>query len=475
VQETRPLSRNEQIILAWNYRQSGRVQEAADLFEKLYRQRPDAASAEGLYSSLSRLKDYDRLNALAESIQGPLAGIYETYDAQNYYKAGLFRASYDVEGEKIYPVLENITSPTAEVTFGYRQKSGQPGESQLTHIVAPAIEFTFYPANRTEITGRIARITLNSGDLNPGANVGTPPLVFTPYSFEPTTSENDLFEFMVGISYQDWLTPYLEIGITPSGGPLPSLPVGRAGLIYRHMQGYVQAEFFSRSIKESILSYVGMVDPYTGNNWGRVTETGFSASIFQSVAPDWTIFLSGSIGQIDGDNVQQNERIAGTVAVAKDLGIEGFEFFTFGPALSYESYANNQNFFTYGHGGYFSPSYIVQGILGVNALTLEGEEWLVAGSASVGIQNNQQSSAPLFPLNPDGRNYEGTSATTGIALIELDGAYLISPNWILGGSLAYTVTADYNEGWASIYLRYTFEPRNGLLRSDLSREASFFR
>jgi hypothetical protein len=218
-----------------------------------------------------------------------------------------------------------------------------------------------------------------------------------------------------------------------------------------------------------------MVDPYTGNNWGRVTETGFSASIFQSVAPDWTIFLSGSIGQIDGDNVQQNERIAGTVAVAKDLGIEGFEFFTFGPALSYESYANNQNFFTYGHGGYFSPSYIVQGILGVNALTLEGEEWLVAGSASVGIQNNQQSSAPLFPLNPDGRNYEGTSATTGIALIELDGAYLISPNWILGGSLAYTVTADYNEGWASIYLRYTFEPRNGLLRSDLSRGASFFR
>lgn len=475
-QEYRPLSRNEQIVLAWDYRQTNRVAEAADMFERLYRARPDKASAEGLYSSLSKLKEYDRLNSIAEQVPGPLTGIYETYEPQEYYKASLFRAAYDSEGEKVYPVLENITAPSAEIGVAYRQKSGQSGESALTEVRAPYVEVKFSPANRAEITARISRINLDSGDLNPGANVGTPPLVFTPYSFTPTTELNGLFDFSIRFEYQDWITPYFEIGSTPLNGPIQGRPVGRAGLTYRHANGYLQGEFFSRSIKQSILSYVGMVDPYTGDTWGRVTETGFAASIFQSVAKDWTIFLGGSIGQITGQNVQKNDHVAFTAAIAKEMNIEGFEYFTFGPAFSYEAYENNQNFFTYGNGGYFSPDYIVQGILGVNFLTTEGQEWLVRGSASAGLQNNQQSGAPYFPLNPDGRNYPAPgSSSTGVALVELDGAYLIAPNWVVGTSLAYTVTADYNEGWASIYVRYIFEPRNGLLRSDLTSGAGMFR
>lgn len=472
----RKLSRNEQLILAWSYRQSNQVEAAADLFESLYRARPDQASAEGLYSSLTKMKDYERLNAINAAIpNGPLDGIYLTYEPQEYYKSGLFRAAYDSEGEKVYPILENITSPTAELGFGYAQKSGQEGESQLSTTVAPYLEVRFFPSNRAAITARIARLTLDSGTLSPGANVGTPPLEFTPYAFEPTTREEGLFTFNMRFEYQDWLTPYFEIGTSPVGGPIDAIPVGKVGLNYRHQNGYLQAEFYSKSIRQSMLSYVGMVDPYTGDTWGRVSETGIAASIFQSIAKDWTVFLGGSVAQLTGQNVQRNEKVAGTIAVAKEMNIEGFEYFTFGPALSYETYQNNQNFFTYGHGGYFSPEYIVQGVLGINVLTTEGQEWIVAGSASAGLQNNEQSSAPYFPNNPDGRTYPGSSSTTGVALIEAEGAYLINPNWLIGGSLAYTVTADYNEGWATIYLRYIFEPRNGLLRTDLGNSASYFR
>jgi len=463
----RTLSRNERVILAWSLYRSGQTEESAVMFEQLYRSLPDQQSAEGLYTSLSKLREYDRLSEISAAVPGPLGEVYATYDAQEYYKTSLFRASFDSDGDKIYPVLEGITGGSLEAGFAYRQKSGQEGESALTELRAPYFEARFYPSNRTEIIATVGLLSLDAGDLPPGANVGTPPREFAPYNFGPTTKYDDLFEFRIRFEYQGWITPYIELGTTPINGPLQPRPVGKLGLIYRHLQGYVQAEFYSRSIKESLLSYVGMQDPYTGRTWGRVTETGFAASVFQSITQDWTFFAGGSIGSITGDNVASNEHVSGTIAVARLLEVPGFEYFTVGPAFSYESFSNNQNFFTYGNGGYFSPAYIAQAVVGVNALTTEGEQWIVKGMASAGAQTNQQDSAPYFPLNPDGRTYPSTSSSTGVFLVDLEGGILITPTWMLGGRLAYTVTADYNEGWASIYVRYMFEQRNGLLRSDL--------
>jgi cellulose synthase operon protein C len=138
-----------------------------------------------------------------------------------------------------------------------------------------------------------------------------------------------------------------------------------------------------------------------------------------------------------------------------------------GPAVSYESFDNNQNFFTFGHGGYFSPQSLLQGLIQVQFLTKEGKRWLAGGSAGAGVQSNEQDSAPFFPLDPDGRNYSSQSSTTGIGLINLTGGYLINPNWMVGGSAGFNVTADYNEGFFNVWVRYYFERRNGLVRDDL--------
>ena len=84
-----------------------------------------------------------------------------------------------------------------------------------------------------------------------------------------------------------------------------------------------------------------------------------------------------------------------------------------------------------------------------------------------GFQTNEQASSPYFPLNKDGRNYPSTSSSTGVGLINVTGGYLINPNWMIGGSAGYNVTADYNEGYISIWARYFFDRRNGLVRDDL--------
>lgn len=464
---SRPLSRNEQIIVAWDLYYTGRYQESARMFEKLYRARPDDVSAQGLYAALTKLKDYDRLDALAADVGGPIEKVYMTYGARKYYEAGLFYAAADAGGAKAYRVLQNLNTPSVSAGFGYRQKSGAEGEGQLQAVTIPAIEGKVFPANKFILSGYLSHLSLDSGDLPDGADFGTVPETFTPYSFDPNTSENDLWEFAVRLEYQDWISWYITLGTTPLNGPLQSRPIGNAGLIWRDIHGYVQGEIYSKSIKESITSWVGSVDPYTGNKWGRVTETGASISIFRSIGEDKTIFLKGGYGTIQGTNVADNNHLYGTAALAHLFDVPGYEYVSVGVAVSYEAFENNQNHFTYGNGGYFSPQSLIQGLIQAQFLTKEGRKWLMAGSAAIGAQSNTQDASPYFPLDDDGRDFDSQSSSTGIGLIQLQGAYLIDPNWMIGGSFNYAVTADYNEGGIYLWGRYFFEPRRGLLRTDL--------
>lgn len=463
----RPLSRNEQIIVAWDYYYLKQYEKSAQLFEGLYQRVPDDVSAQGLYASLTKLKQYDRMDAVSNRTGGPLKKVYRTYDSRRYYEANLFLASADSGGAKVYKVLQNLNTPSIAAGFSYRSKSGTEGEGQLQAVTIPAFQAQVFPANKFMLSAALSHLNLESGDLPNGAQVGNVPETFTPYSYDANTSENDLWEWAVRLEYQDWLSWYVTFGSTPLNGPLQAQLTGNAGVIYRDVKGYFQGEIYSRSIKESILSWVGSVDPYTGQKWGRVTETGISGSIFRSIGEDNTIFLKGGYGTIMGTNVADNSHYYGTVAVSHIYDMPGFEYVTLGVALSGEAFDNNQNHFTYGNGGYFSPEYLVQGLVQAQFLTEEGQKWIAAGSAGAGLQNNNQPASPYFPLNDDGQEFDSVESTTGIGLIQMQGAYLIDGNWLVGGSFNYAVTADYNEGSISLWVRYFFERRNGLLRTDL--------
>ena len=464
--KSRALSRNERVIVAWSLYYTKQYEESAKQFEKLYRASGDEISAQGLYASLTKLRDYNRLDALANQLGGPLKKVYLTYDARRYYEAHLFNASADAGGTRIYPILENINTPSVAGGFRYHTKSGSAGEGQLQAVSVP-IQAQFFPANKFILSGYLSYLNLTSKSLPQGAQFGNVPETFTPFSHKANTTENALWEVAVRLEYQDWISWYITLGATPLNGPLQSWPVGNAGLIWRDARGYVQGELYSKSIKESITSWVGSVDPYTGQTWGRVTETGINLSVFRGLPGDNTIFLKGGIGSINGTNVEDNVHIYGTIAVAHVWRPPGYEYVTLGVSLSGEGFENNQNHFTYGNGGYFSPEYLVQGLVQAQFLTEEAKNWIVAGSAGAGVQNNKQAASPFFPLDDDGREFGAQESTTPIGLVQVQGAYLINPNWMIGASFSFAVTADYNEGSANIWLRYFFEQRKGLFRTDL--------
>jgi len=465
--QSRPLSRNEQTVLAWDYYYTKDYAKSSELFEKLYRASPSENTAQGLYASLAKTGNYEKADTIGDTVKGPLKKMYGTSEAKRYFKADLFVAAAGAGGDKVYRVLENYTCPSVAAGFIYSTKSGTEGEGKLNMWAVPILSGRIYPSNKTMLTAQISRITLNSSTLDNGAIVGQYPKVYTPYIKTPVTSYSNLYDFSVHFEYQDWVTWYATFGITPSGGPLNAKPVGNIGMIYRDEKGYVQGELYSKAVKESILSYIGMMDPYTGKNWGGVTEAGGRVSVFRSIAPKWTIYLNGSYGYLDGTNVKTNTHISGTAALAYEFTAKNFEYITLGVAASYESYDNNQNHFTYGNGGYFSPESLGQVLLQGQFLTSEGRKWIAAGTLGLGVQNNTQAASPYFPLAPDGRTYPSQESSTVIGLIAAQGAYMITPQWLIGGQLGYAVTADYNEGSIGLFVRYFFEPRHGLLRTDL--------
>ena len=69
-------------------------------------------------------------------------------------------------------------------------------------------------------------------------------------------------------------TPYrLEAGTTPIGASITPLPVFNAEV----MIGSLRLNAHQESVKESVLSYVGLKDPYGDTHWGRVVRSGVEA------------------------------------------------------------------------------------------------------------------------------------------------------------------------------------------------------
>ncbi len=71
------------------------------------------------------------------------------------------------------------------------------------------------------------------------------------------------------------------------GGALDPTLVGRAGLTGVQDWGNWDVSIYRNSVKQSILSYTGLIDPYTGNTWGRVSEDGLSLSAYDNLGGGW--------------------------------------------------------------------------------------------------------------------------------------------------------------------------------------------
>lgn len=359
----------------------------------------------------------------------------------------------------------------------WRSRSGDSGMSSLSDFTIP-VEGRMPIGDGGHLVLKMAAVMLDAGqlsqkNLNTAQQFGTNALSnVTTFTSSNRTQQDSGIALALAYETQNLK---IDIGTSPLGFASPTF-VGGLSYTERFGNVSVKLDLSRRSVTDSLLSYAGTVDDRTGSKWGGVTATGGRAEVGVEEGP-FGIYGYGSYHVLTGKNVVRNTRFEGGAGafykVYKDNDME----LTAGVNVTAIGYNKNLRYFTYGHGGYFSPQRYFSLSLPVE---WSGRSGALAYKldASIGVQTFRENDAPYFPgssalqgeweslaataPSPSGvtwKTYYPGQTKTGLGF-RLSGAaeYRLAPQWLVGGKLALDNASNYLQTSGLIYVRYNFEP-----------------
>lgn len=258
-----------------------------------------------------------------------------------------------------------------------------------------------------------------------------------------------------------------DIGSTPLGQDLNTL-VGGVKWSPK-LTNYLSLIFTGerRAITDSLLSYVGLQDAYSGKTWGQVTKNGGTLQLSYDDG-DAGFYVGGGGYSYLGKNVASNTSINANAGVYLRPYHDEYRQLQAGLSMSYMDYAKNLSYFTYGQGGYFSPQNYVSVSLPVSLME-KYDNWTMKLGGSVGYQSYSQDKSAYFPTNTEWQQTLETAVTNGFAkeayysatsksgigyTLRAGADYKVNKQMTLGGQVGYDTFGDYNESTASLYIRY---------------------
>lgn len=450
-------------LSAWSHFHLGNTKVATDNFEQLYRKNPDKKTAKGLLDiGLASHVGY-RLKKVADEVGGPLALLLPLRMSNQYYQQDLFILSKQLGGQANYLELKNIDSFSVAVQPYARHRSGEDG---LGHMDRVGNVFQAKGGSGLHrFTLDLNFFYLDSEQPSSTANLGS---LGSSWAFSPTESASALLEPFFSYRYESTYMPYLSVGSTPISGEVDPTIVGHMGLKHRHTLGTWDVKLFAKNIQESILSTTGIIDPYTGNSWGRVVDYGVQANAWQTLWGPWQISLDGKFGLLQGHNVKDNTHFSAGIRLGYSFDLKGFDYFVLGPRYRYEHYNDNHRFFTFGYGGYFSPSALHAGEMALNFQTDEGKQFIIQGQSSLGYQTAKEDDAVALPFSNTRQKHFTGSNNSGVAFhAKLTGAYRINKNFQIATFLNAIQSPDFTDIGGGLYLKFTFKARPAVFSTDL--------
>ncbi len=340
---------------------------------------------------------------------------------------------------------------------GYRERTGTTGLSKLSDTEINAAASTTL-GNLGRVTVSLSNIHLSSGG-QPGAAdahlVGSTPIHpgAVPYVTDRATGTG----FAVMFSRPDL---QMDVGSTPTGFLEHGLT---GGIAWQPDGGPFSLQADRRPVRDSLLSYAGMYDPYTGGSWGGVFAN--TLQIAAGVGQDPALYGSLSYAVLQGAHVADNHRwsVNGGLRWPIATGIPDEQVHV-GLNMLFMSYRKNLSFFTLGQGGYFSPQTFFRPSATVDWDGHIGERTLWKLSGRLGWQTFHQSSSPYFPIDPtlqavSGNQYYPAQNVSSIAYsITGQLAYLFAPQWLGTAWARIDNSRNYQNVVAGVALQYYFNP-----------------
>ena len=243
-----------------------------------------------------------------------------------------------------------------------------------------------------------------------------------------------------------------------------------------------------RPVSDSVLAYAGIEDPLLGVTTGAINRTGARIDVAYDLG---RLGVYGNFGfsTFDGRNTDDNSagELGGGVYVRALR--DGRRTLTYGLNITTFFYDKNRRYFTFGHGGYFSPQFF----LGVTVpVELSGTwgKFSYRLNGALGLQTFREDGAALFPnnanlqtelediilANPDTRLVGGYASSSQSGLgYAMGGAleYRVSPTLSVGGAVGSDNARDFTEYQFTGFLRYYFHPQIGVPEAPRPLSAHF--
>ena len=258
-----------------------------------------------------------------------------------------------------------------------------------------------------------------------------------------------------------------DIGTTPLGQDLNTVVGGVkwSPKLTDYLSLILTAE--RRAVKDSLLSYVGLKDSYSGKTWGRVTKNGGSLQLSYDDG-DAGFYAGGGGYSYQGENVASNTSVNAGAGVYLRPYHDNYRQLQTGLSLSWMNYSKDLSYFTFGQGGYFSPQNYISIAFPVEySQTFNNIKARLGGS--LGYQSYSQDGSDYFPTNKvwqqtledlreDGfakdSRYNGTTQNGMGYSMKAGLDYNLNKDMTIGGEVGYDTFGSYNESTAGVYFRY---------------------
>ena len=346
--------------------------------------------------------------------------------------------------------------------LGVRSNDSESGLSNLTAVEAP-FEVNI-PIGDNRLAVRVTPVHLDAGSASGEAasRFGGGPAASLRSGDDP--GSQSATGVGLALAFENPAEGFkADIGTTPQGF-LYSTVVGGVSLerTFSSTENLRWGASLSRRpVTDSLLSFAGAEDERTGQKWGGVTANGGRAELsFDNRKVG--AYVYGSLSHLEGNHVESNNSgELGGGAYWYLLNNEN-NLLTTGVSLTAMSYEENLGYYTYGHGGYFSPeTFLAVGVPITWAQRFDKFTYQIKGS--LGVQYIDQADADYFPgdaalqAGSGDALYEGSSDLGLAYSLYGAGEYEMTPNLFIGGHLGLDNAQDYRQWNSGLYMRYMFK------------------
>lgn len=438
-------------LLMWTRFKLGKIDEALNMALADYNKSNDPEIAKNILLFYQKLGRPDDSDAFIESLFDKDDDAYKKIVADYYFSKKLAvkaAQAYSFEDTPYY----NADKPWLEASYLHRMKTGSSGISRLTEDAYP-VKFYYPLPEGQSISLQVNTVLLNADPITIDPPIGSDYLGIGQIR-EPVTKSNGIIPSVTYTSEGE-ISYMAQVGTTYIGGPISAVPTFQL-----NAKGNTwEINLHHEQMDNSILSFIGQRDPYSGKNWGRVLKTGAEIDLSLSPVPAAWLSMKGGYDYLWGHNVLGNRSVHGAAAIGTSISGEYFDF-NLGYSTSKRLYDHSTGFYTFGHGGYFSPDIFYEYGPFISLNTKRYEKYWLKLSLSHSNYHFEADSVRKYPLNPQRTEIFSKSDKTDQGNnFSVEAYTLLGQRWVIGAFYSSNNTTGYREVEYGISLRYNLAHR----------------